>query len=60
MKKRYRHIERGDKIGILFWNTDGVLFGSGWETIAQFHRTEANLDRCKMIVKLMNDCDYNS
>ena len=60
MKKSFKRIENGDKIHILHWETDGVLFGPCWSSIALFDNTMENLERCKTIVKLMNQCDMHT
>ena len=57
MKKRYKRLEKGGRIFILHWTTDGMLFGPDWERVASFERNGPNLERCKTIIKLMNECD---
>lgn len=57
MKKRYKRLVKNDKIYILYWEMDGVLFGPDWKSVAMFDNTHANQQRCKEIVSLMNKCD---
>lgn len=57
MKKRYKLLERKEHVYILHWQTDGMLFGPEWGVIAKFSKNEANLERCREIIRLMNDCD---
>lgn len=59
MKKRYKLLNRGGKIHILHWETDGRLFGPGWECIAAFDGSDSNLKRCREIIRLMNESDRN-
>lgn len=60
MKKRYKLLTKTDSIFILHWVTEGVLFGPEWLSIAKFANNAPNLDRCKQIIRLMNDCDKTS
>ncbi len=60
MKKNYKRTENQGKIHILHWETDGVLFGPCWASIAVFENTHKNLERCKTIVRLMNECDKHT
>lgn len=60
MKKRFKLLEKGGRIFLLHWTTDGVLFGPDWERIATFSSDIANMDRCKEIIRLMNECDRHT
>lgn len=60
MKKRYKLLEKNGKVHILHWVTDGVLFGPDWESIATFDKQDSNLERCKTIIRLMNECDKHT
>ena len=57
MKKRYKLLKRDSRILILHWETDGMLFGHDWICIASFENVEANQERVKTIIRLMNECD---
>lgn len=60
MKKRYKILNRSGTIHILHWVVDGKLFGPGWETVATFGDTASNIERCKTIIRLMNECDKHT
>ncbi|WP_304647417.1 hypothetical protein [uncultured Duncaniella sp.] len=60
MKKRFKLIDRHGKVNILQWVTDGVLFGPNWESMASFDSNKSNLERCKTIIRLMNECDKHT
>lgn len=57
MKKRYKLLEKKDYVYILHWETDGMLFGPEWVIVAKFPGNEPNIERCRQIVRLMNECD---
>lgn len=57
MKKRYKLLDKQGKLRILRWATDGKLFGPDWECMATFDKRNDNMERCKTIIKLMNECD---
>lgn len=57
MKKRFDLLNRAGKVYIMRWTVDGKLFGPDWEAIATFDNTPSNLERCKSIIRLMNECD---
>ncbi len=58
--KNFKRTERNGKIHIVHRETDGVLFGPCWATIATFDNKDDNLERCKTIVRLMNECDKHT
>lgn len=60
MKKRFKLLERQGKIHILRWEADCKLFGPEWDCIARFDNKELNKERCKQIIKLMNECDKHT
>lgn len=60
MKKRYKLLKQNSKILILHWETDGMLFGPDWVCIASFENVEANQERVKTIIRLMNECDKHT
>ena len=60
MKKRYKVLAKSGSIFILHWVTDGVLFGPEWSSIAKFANNASNLERCKNIIRLMNECDKST
>ncbi len=60
MKKRYKHLERNGKIYILHWESEGRLFGPAWDCVATFDNKDTNLERCKSIIRLMNECDKHT
>lgn len=60
MKKRYKLLAKFGKIHILRWVTDGVLFGPGWESVATFNDVGSNLERCKKLIRIMNECDKHA
>lgn len=60
MKKRYKMLCRSGKVLILHWETDGKLFGPDWEVIAKFDDNDQNQQRCKTIIRLMNECDKHT
>lgn len=55
--KKYKMLRRGGRIYILHWESDGKLFGPGWDAIAGFEGNDSNERRCMSIVRLMNECD---
>ena len=55
MKKRFKMIKKNGKVYLLQWVTEGKLFGPDWDLIASFG--EQHIERCKQIVKLLNECD---
>lgn len=57
MKKRFKLLNRSGKVFIMRWTVDGKLFGPDWEAIATFNNSAPNLERCKTIIRLMNECD---
>lgn len=57
MKKRYKLLEKKEHVYILHWVTEGVLFGPEWVIMTKFTNNPPNIERCKQIIKLMNDCD---
>lgn len=60
MKKRFKLLNRDCKIHILHWKSDGVLFGPQWESIISFDDRDNNLDRCKSIIRMLNECDRHT
>lgn len=60
MKKRFKLRAQGGKILILRWQSEGVLFGPQWEGITAFDNNDNNLERCKAIIRLMNECDNHT
>lgn len=60
MKKRFKLRKKSGKIFILRWQSEGVLFGPQWEGIITFDNVDNNIDRCKAIVRLMNECDQHT
>lgn len=60
MKKRYKLLEKTAHIYILYWETEGVLFGPEWKIIAKFTKCDSNLERCKSVIRLMNECDRHT
>lgn len=50
-------LAKSGKLYILRWTVESKVFGPGWDTIADFVENEFNRERCKKIVKLMNECD---
>lgn len=60
MKKRYKLLKQNSKILILHWETDGMLFGPDWVCVASFEKVEANQERVKTIIRLMNECDKHT
>ncbi len=60
MKKRFKLRKQSGKITILRWQSEGVLFGPQWEGITTFDNAENNLERCKAIIRLMNECDEHT
>ncbi len=61
MKKRFKLLnDKRGRILLLKWETDGVLFGPDWGCIAAFDNTDNNLERCKTIIRLMNECDKHT
>lgn len=57
MKKRFKLLNRAGKVFIMRWTVDGKLFGPDWEAVATFDSNAPNLERCKKIIRLMNECD---
>lgn len=55
MKKRFKMISKNDKVYLMKWVADGKLFGPDWEQITSFG--EQHRERCKQIIKLLNECD---
>lgn len=60
MKKRFKMLNRANKIYILRWTVDGKLFGPDWEEIATFDNQASNVERCKTIIRLLNECDKHT
>ncbi|TGG34961.1 hypothetical protein [Duncaniella freteri] len=60
MKKRFKLLNRSGKVHILHWAADGKLFGPDWEAVATFDDKDSNLERCKTIIWLMNECDKHT
>ena len=60
MKKRYKLLKSNGSIHILRWASRGVLFGPQWEAIATFDNRDNNIERCKQIVQIMNECDKHT
>lgn len=60
MKKRFKLLNQKGKILILRWDVDGKLFGPDWECVASFENVEANQERVKTIIRLMNECDKHT
>lgn len=60
MKKNFKHLEKNGRIYIMRWIDDGVLFGPDWESIASFDKNPPNLERCKTITRLLNECDKHT
>ncbi len=60
MKKRFKLLNRVGKIYILHWTVDGKLFGADWEAVAVFEDNDSNRERCKAIIRLMNECDRHT
>lgn len=60
MKKRFKLRKQSGKIIILRWQCEGVLFGPQWESICAFDNINNNMDRCKTIIQLMNECDEHT
>ena len=57
MKKRYKWLEKNGKLYILHWSAEGRLFGADWDSVAGFEANPENRERCKTIIRLMNECD---
>ena len=57
MKKRFKFAVKVGKVYILRWQSDGTLFGAQWEAISFFDEAPGNRERCRKIVRLMNECD---
>lgn len=57
MKKRFKLLEKTEHVYILRWETDGMLFGPEWVIVAKFPINGPNIERCKQIIRLMNECD---
>lgn len=60
MKKRFKLLNRSGKVYILHWSADGKLFGPDWGSVATFDDKDSNLERCKTIIRLMNECDKHT
>lgn len=60
MRKRYKLLVKNGKVHILHWESDGKLFGPEYDCIASFDHKTANVDRCKSIVRLMNECERHT
>ncbi len=60
MKKRFKLLRRGCRIYILRWVSEGKLFGADWEVIGRFHNDSDNFNRCRQIIRLMNQCDMHT
>jgi len=60
MKKRFNLLNRSGKVHILHWSADGRLFGPDWETVAAFDDEDLNMERCKTIIRLLNECDKHT
>ena len=60
MKKQYKLLNKNGTIYLLRWAVNGVLFGPRWESIAGFGNPNGNIERCKTIVRLMNECDKHT
>ena len=57
MKKRFKLLSRNGKLHILHWESHGVLFGPQWAGIASFDDRGNNLEMCKSIIRMLNECD---
>ena len=55
MKKRFKMMKKNGKVYLLQWVAEGKLFGPGWDMITSFG--EQHAERCKQIIKLLNECD---
>lgn len=55
--KHFKLLQRNGRVYILKYSIG--LFGSQYEPIASFEGQPKNVDRCKQIVKLLNQCDKN-
>lgn len=60
MKKKYKMLVRNGRIHILHWSGAGKIFGPEWESIAMFDDKDCNLERCRKIIKNMNECDMHT
>ena len=60
MKKRYKLLKSGKCVFILRWVADGKLFGPDWEESGRFDNNAGNIERCKAIIRLMNECDRHT
>ena len=60
MKKRFKIISEGGRIYILKWVENSMLFGPNWQSIANFKNNTLNRQRCKTIIKLLNECETQS
>lgn len=60
MKRRFKSLVKKDRIYIVRWQMSGALFGPQWEIVADFENNKANKDRCRDIIKLMNECNSHS
>lgn len=54
MKKNFKWLVRNDHVYLLR-RTIG-LFGENWECFGNFDNKDGNLDRCKQIIKQLNEC----
>lgn len=57
MRKRFKMLAKSGKLYILRWTVESKVFDPDWDAIADFVENEFNRERCKKIVKLMNECD---
>ncbi len=58
MRKKYKLLNRNGMIYLLRWVEKGVLFGPQWESMVCFDNCGDNMDRCKRIIRLMNECEH--
>lgn len=54
-----QHIAHG-KIYLLSWSVHSRLFGPDWETMATFDDNPLNRQRCRSIIRMLNDCSTNT
>lgn len=60
MKKEFKYRYDTHHIYIQSWVTEGLLFGPSWMTLASFDNIPENMERCKKIVKMLNECRKTS
>lgn len=60
MRKAYKRLERNGRIYILHLETEGVLFGPTWSSVASCESNKSNLERYKAIVRLLNECETHT